>query len=171
VTDAAARLDLVPLRPEDADEMVDVLADPALYAFIGGEPPGLEGLRARYERQVVGRSADGTETWRNWIVRLRPGGEAIGYVQATITGAGKGRTADIAWVIGVPWQGRGYATEAARALVAALAADGVHTLSAHVHPDHAASSAVARAARLEPTDEIEDGERVWRRTGDGDRLG
>ena len=33
------RLLLIPLRPEDADEMVDVLADPRLHQFIGGHPP------------------------------------------------------------------------------------------------------------------------------------
>jgi RimJ/RimL family protein N-acetyltransferase len=165
------RLDLVPLRRTDADEMVDVLSHPALYGFTGGQPPSLEDLRVRYERQAAGRSADGSETWGNWIVRLRLAGEAIGYVQATITGAGERRSADIAWVIGVPWQGHGYATEAAQLLVATLAADGVRTITAHVHPDHAASAAVARAAGLEPTDELEDGERVWRRTEDGNHLG
>src|SRR4029453_3764196 len=42
------RLLLVPLRPEDADEMVDVLADPGLHQFIGGHPATLEELRARH---------------------------------------------------------------------------------------------------------------------------
>jgi hypothetical protein len=42
------RLLLVLLRPEDADEMVDVLADPGLHQFIGGHPATLEELRARH---------------------------------------------------------------------------------------------------------------------------
>jgi len=63
----------------------------------------------------AGRSPDGREEWCNWILRREPGGEAVGYVQATISG--EGRRAEIAWVVGLPWQGRGYATEAARALV------------------------------------------------------
>ncbi len=159
---ATARLDLSPLRPEDAAEMVAVLADPGLYAFTGGEPPSLAELRARYERQAVGHSADGTETWHNWIVRLRPGGEMVGFVQATITGEGSGRSADVAWVIGVPWQGRGYASEAAGALVRSLAESGVGTITAHIHPDHVASASVARAAGLRRTEELEDGEAVWR---------
>lgn len=159
-----ARLELVPLRPEDADEMVGVLADPRLYEHTGGEPPGLDELRRRYEDQAVGHSPDGAETWLNWIVRLRPGGVAIGFVQATVIGAGEGRVADVAWVVGVPWQGHGYAGEGARALVAWLGAAGVGAVTAHVHPDHPASSAVARSAGLEPTDEMEEGERVWRRS-------
>jgi RimJ/RimL family protein N-acetyltransferase len=44
------RLLLVPLRPEDTDEMVDVLADPRRHQFIGGHPATLEELRARYAR-------------------------------------------------------------------------------------------------------------------------
>ena len=155
------RLDLVPLRTEDADEMVSVLADARLYAFTGGAPPSREELAARYTRQVVGRSADGTEAWRNWIIRRRPQGDAIGYVQATVSTLGG--PADIAWVIGVPWQGRGYAAEAARAMVAWLQAGGVSVITAHIHPDHRASEGVAARVGLAVTDDVEDGERVWRR--------
>jgi RimJ/RimL family protein N-acetyltransferase len=158
---ATARLDLIPLRPEDADEMVGVLADPRLYRFTGGVPPSRDELLARYERQSAGHSADGTEEWHNWIVRWRPAGEAIGFVQATIVDP-RG-PADIAWLIGVPWQGRGFASEAARALVAWLERSGVSLITAHIHPDHRASAAVAARAGLEPTDRIDDGERVWQR--------
>jgi RimJ/RimL family protein N-acetyltransferase len=151
----------VPLRVEDADEMVDVLSDPAIYAFIGGNPPTLDRLRETYRWQVQGGSEDGTEEWRNWVVRVRDDGRAIGTVQATIVDGG--RRADIAWVIGTPWQGRGYGTEAAAALVAWLEDRGVTTITAHVHPDHHASARVAKRAGLSPTDEIEDGELVWAR--------
>jgi len=143
--------------------MFTVLADRRLYAFIGGEPSTLQVLRERYERQVVGHSPDGTEAWLNWIIRLRPRGEAIGFVQATVHGGTEGRVADVAWVIGVPWQGHGYAGEAARALVAWLDSADVGAVTAHIHPDHAASAAVARSVGLEPTDEIEEGEGIWRR--------
>ncbi|MDX2290691.1 MULTISPECIES: GNAT family N-acetyltransferase, partial [Streptomyces] len=61
---------------------------------------------------------------------------------------------------GTAWQGRGYASEAARALVGWLRPR-VRTVVAHVHPDHAASAAVARAAGLVPTDEVQDGEVRW----------
>jgi RimJ/RimL family protein N-acetyltransferase len=156
---ATERLDLIPLRATDAEEMTEVLADPALYAFIGGSPPTRAELADRYAYQVAGHSPDGSETWRNWIVRERDGGAATGFVQATIEA--DGRTAEIAWVIGVPWQGRGYATESARAVVAWLCAGGAGPITAHVHPDHAASAAVARAAGFEPTDAFVEGERVW----------
>jgi RimJ/RimL family protein N-acetyltransferase len=160
------RLDLVPLQPADADEMVGVLADPRLYSFIGGGPPDRESLRARYTRQSAGQSADGTEEWHNWIVRLRPDGTAIGFVQATIVDAGA--VAGIAWLIGVPWQGRGFAVEAVRALVSWLDRRGIRTVVAHIRPDHHASGSVAARAGLEPTNELDDlGEQIWRRTFQG----
>ncbi|MFF1871296.1 GNAT family N-acetyltransferase [Kitasatospora herbaricolor] len=150
------RLDLLPLRPADAEEMALVLADPALHTFTGGEPDTLDTLRARYRRLSAG-SPDPAVTWCNWILRLRADGRATGYVQATVTAG----TAEIAWVVGVPWQGRGLASEAARALVAWLRTQGVRTVVAHIHPGHEASAAVARAAGLGPTGEVQDGEVRW----------
>ena len=50
-----SRLILLPLRPEHAEEMAGVLADPALHAFIGGAPLSPPELRARYERLAAGR--------------------------------------------------------------------------------------------------------------------
>lgn len=152
------RLDLVPLRVEHAAEMAAVLSDPALHTFIGGAPFSPEALRTRYQRLVAG-SPDPNTTWCNWVLGLRAESCLVGTVQATIT---QGRTAEIAWVIGTPWQGRGLASEAARALVADLGHRSVRTVVAHIHPDHLASAAVATAAGLTPTDEEQDGERRWR---------
>ena len=57
-------------------------------------------------------------------------------------------------------QGRGYAKEAARSLVAVLQEAG-WTVIAHIHPSHLASQRVARAAGLSPTIDIRDGEVRW----------
>ena len=158
---ATPRLLLTELTPEDADEMATVLADEALYAFIGGRPPTVDELRKTYARLARGHSADGSQEWRNWIVRQRLDNRAVGTVQATIID--DGRAAAIAWTIGVAWQGRGYATEAARAVVAWLDDRGVGTIDAFVHPGHHASAAVAARAGLTASDELVDGERAWRR--------
>lgn len=123
--------------------------------------------------------------WSNWVLRVRAEGRLAGYVQATVR---EGR-AEIAWVVGAAWQGRGYAKEAVAGLATHLIApvgDGdteggdtgdddaeggrpgeVRTLVAHIHPEHAASCAVAAAAGLAPTGEWEDGERRWQRDGPG----
>jgi len=82
------RLELRPLVPEDADEMASVLGDERLHDFTGGRPLPPEQLRARYEHLAGGWSPDGTEQWCNWIVRVGPGGDAVGFAQATVGGDG-----------------------------------------------------------------------------------
>ncbi|MFG2357978.1 GNAT family N-acetyltransferase [Streptomyces sp. NPDC048521] len=154
------RLSLVPLAVEHADEMAEVLSDPALHVFIGGAPHSAQALRSRYERLVAG-SPEPSQTWWNWVIRLREEQRLTGTVQATVTAAERGYAAEVAWVVGTPWQGRGIATEAARGLVAWLREQGVRVIRAHVHPDHHASAAVAAAAGLAPTDHWHDGEIRW----------
>ena len=156
---------MAPLAVADADEMVGVLSGAALYTFTGGSPPTLSELRARYARLAAGRSPDGREEWRNWIIRGEPDRAAIGYVQATIVDGGT--RAEIAWVVGLSWQRQGFASEAVRALVDWLDARGVTAIQAHIHPDHAASAAVARRAGLVPTGRSDDGERLWLRIRPG----
>ncbi|MFE9793868.1 GNAT family N-acetyltransferase [Streptomyces goshikiensis] len=159
---AARRLDLLPLAVGHAAEMALVLADPALYAFTGGTPLPPEALRARYARLVAG-SPDPAVVWCNWVVRLRQDGRLIGTVQATLTPARD--RAELAWVVGTPWQGHGYGAEAARALAEWLTALPVGRLVAHVHPDHHASAAIAAACGLTGTRHRQDGEVRWERPG------
>jgi RimJ/RimL family protein N-acetyltransferase len=164
------RLVLEPLRVEHAGEMVAVLDDDALHRFVGGRPVGEAELRARYARQVTGRSPDGRQRWLNWIVRRSADGVAMGFVQATVGGAddGRGPTAELAWTIGIAFQRRGYAREAAVAVRGWLRAQGVGRFIAHIHPEHAASMAVARALELRPTAVAVDGEVRWESAASGD---
>lgn len=156
----AERLLLEPLRVDHAETMAEVLADPGLHAFIGGEPSDAEQLRGRYARMLAG-SEDPAVSWCNWVVRVRGEDRLAGTVQATVVAGVGGTTAEIAWVVGADWQGRGFAKEAARALVGWLSEREVDTVIAHVHPEHQASAAVAAAAGLAATDEVEDGEIRW----------
>lgn len=153
------RLTLVPLAVEHAGEMAEVLADPGLHEYIGGQPLSSQALRARYERLVAG-SPDHEVSWLNWVIRSRETGRLVGTVQATVDPRG----AEIAWVVSTPWQGQGIAREAARALVIWLESHAVGTIVAHVRPGHLASVAVATAAGFVPTDVVHDGEVQWRRS-------
>jgi RimJ/RimL family protein N-acetyltransferase len=164
-TIATQRLVLTPLRQADADTMVYVLGDEQLHEFIGGHPASHADLRRRYEQLVAG-SEDPDQIWLNWIVRRSVDQEPIGTVQATATRLGDGWAAAIAWVIGMPWQAQGFATEAARALVSWLRGQGANVITANVHPDHHASAKVAARAGLTATAEEVDGERVWRTGAD-----
>lgn len=150
------RLILKPLEPADAAEMVGVLSSPRLYEFTGGSPPSLPELEAQYRFQVAPRPDE--EIWHNWIIQLTEQQEAVGFMQATVIGD----EADIAWVVGVDWQGRGMATEAATSMCDWLVTQGVVRLSAHIHPKHVASERVAASIGLVQTDTVdEDGEVVW----------
>jgi RimJ/RimL family protein N-acetyltransferase len=154
------RLRLIPIEPGHADEMATVLGDPALYGFTGGAPLSGPDLRQRYQRLAAGAPERGV-TWGNWVIEERQSGRLAGYVQATIT---PGRPAEVAWVVGTAWQGRGLATEAARALIGWLGRHGVATVVAHIHPGHHASAAVAAAAGLRPSGGWHDGEQRWQRS-------
>jgi RimJ/RimL family protein N-acetyltransferase len=131
--------------------MVAVLADPSLYTHIGGSPPSLDELRARYARQV------GHDGWLNWMLRRRDDERLVGFVQATVTG----EEASVAWLVAPEAQGSGLATEAATAAVEWLATVGVVTFTAYIHPDNAASEVVARRLGLAPTEVVKDGETRW----------
>jgi RimJ/RimL family protein N-acetyltransferase len=158
------RLTLTPLTVADADGMVEVYADRRMHEFTGGAPPSALQLRERYERLVVGRNHDGSEQWCNWIVRLHGCPSPIGAMQATV--ASVRSEAAVAWEIGVSHQGRGFAGEAACALVDWLLASGLERITATIRPEHAASAGVAARAGLVATDEVDDEEIVWNRVRD-----
>ncbi|MBP3043045.1 GNAT family N-acetyltransferase [Arthrobacter jiangjiafuii] len=174
------RLILEPLVPGHAVEMVPVLAHPALYEFTGGRAPTVEELTHRYLLQSLGpgsrsRATDGStqkpepldepEIWLNWIIRTRNTALAAGFVQATVRRGGKTdneTTAELAWVVGRKHQGRGYATEAAQAMVIALTRCGVARFAASIHPGNGASAGVAeRLGLLRTGIRDADGEDLW----------
>ena len=157
----AGRLDLLPLLVEHAAEMAVVLSDPALYTFTGGAPPTEGVLRSRYQRWAAG-SADPAVSWCNWVIWLRAEECLAGMVQATMSGPVGALAAEIAWVVGTRWQGRGIGAEAARGLIGWLGELPVRTVVAHIHPANHASAGVARAAGLSPTGHWQDRELRWR---------
>ncbi|RLQ23170.1 GNAT family N-acetyltransferase [Seongchinamella sediminis] len=138
--------------------MYEVLSDPALYRFTGGAPPETVGEVERWFTALESRqSPDGSERWLTWIVQLNDSNEAIGYVQATVAGG----EASVAWLIGSPWQGRGFAREAVRLLGAWLQENGIRHVSARIHPDHRYSQRVAARLGMEATGAVIDGEDIW----------
>ncbi|WP_036830331.1 GNAT family N-acetyltransferase [Phycicoccus jejuensis] len=151
-------LTLEPLRVERAEEMASALGDPALHSVIGGRPASADELRARYARQLRG-PADPSEEWCTWVVRDGGDGPLVGYVQATLTR--DGARAELAWVVGTPWQGRGVARRAAALVLAEARRRGAEVVLAHVRPGHAPSEAVARSLGMRPTDVVVDGETRW----------
>ena len=154
-----ARLDLVPLTAADADDLFPVFDDPALGRWTGDTPPAdPEVLRRRFAAWEAGPSPDNAEWWLNWTMRRRKDHRAIGHLQSTVIGD----SAAVAWMVGTPFQGQGFATEAALALIEWLGdRQGVAAIEASIHPGNIASQTVARRAGLRPTDRLDDGEVVW----------
>lgn len=152
------RLELEPLRREHAEELYAVLADISLYEHTrDAAPASVEALHTRYSFLEARSSPDGAELWLNWALREISTGMPIGYIQATV----RSRRADLAWVVGTAWQRRGFATEAALALMVWLRCAGVTAFRARIHPMHTASQRVAERIGLARTTETEDGEDVW----------
>ena len=112
----ASGLTLEPQTAAHADEMFDVLSDPAIYEFENAPPPSRDWLRERFRRLESRRSSDGREQWLNWVIRL-PTSELAGYVQATVRDDG---SAAIAYELASAYWGRGLARCAVETMLAEL---------------------------------------------------
>lgn len=85
--------------------------------------------------------------WGPWLV-TEPGGEPVGLLEVHYAGEGIGGIApdevELGWAIADERQGRGYATEAARAAIAdAWEHTEARWLVAYIRPENTASHAVA----------------------------
>lgn len=115
---ATTDLILEPLVVKHAQAMFEVLSDEALYRYLDDPPPpSVEHLRKLYARLEERKSPDGSQRWLNWVA-CPHGLPPIGFVQATVTAH---RTAWVAYVFARSHWGRGYATQATRAVVEHLA--------------------------------------------------
>lgn len=114
----AVGLRLEPLCAARADELFEVLRDPALHEFEGEPPESVASLRRRFAALEARRSPNGRERWLHWVIRL-DGGEAVGCVQATVDADGH---AAIAYELGSAWWGCGLACRAVEAMLRELAA-------------------------------------------------
>jgi RimJ/RimL family protein N-acetyltransferase len=111
------RLILEALRASHAEKLWCVLADPRIYCFLDAEPPASQtALAEQFLRLETGRSADGQETWLNWMVQTTER-HSIGFVQATVYAD---RSAAIAFVLGADYWGQGYGREATNAMLRTL---------------------------------------------------
>ena len=120
-------LTLEPQTVAHAERMFVVLSDPAIYAYENEPPPSLEWLCERFAKLESRQSADGSEQWLNWVIRI-PTAELVGYVQATVRAKGD---AAIAYELASAYWGRGLGQRAVRAMMTELAERyRVHTVTA-----------------------------------------
>jgi RimJ/RimL family protein N-acetyltransferase len=136
------RLVLRPLRTEDAEALYDMYCDPAVMRYMGGPYLGtLEELEERLEQRIAEHEADGFGLLGT---ELRETGELIGrcgHLRWNIEGCIE---TEVGYLFAHAHWGKGYATEAARALIG----DAFKRLSASrvislIHPENVASQRVA----------------------------
>jgi RimJ/RimL family protein N-acetyltransferase len=177
-----SRLWIEPLIPAHATRLYEPLQDERLYEFIPQDPPASpQALEARYVALSSRRSPDGREAWLNWALRGRRSGDYVGVLEATVH---ENLTATIAYMVFVPYQGRGLAAEACSRLLAHLFEDyRVSVVAAEIDTRNVASIALVESLGFErvafhkdadhfkgsSSDEYryELGERVWARTRSG----
>jgi [ribosomal protein S5]-alanine N-acetyltransferase len=134
----ADRLRLEPVREGHALELFEVLANEQLYLFIPREPPQtIEALTNRFKRLEKRSSPNGDEMWLNWIIRSKTSACCMGRIEITIR---SDRSAYLAYELGVPYWGQGFATEACRKVLKTLKEEyGVSQVVAEVDTRNAAS--------------------------------
>jgi RimJ/RimL family protein N-acetyltransferase len=127
------RLTFEPLRQRHAEGLFAALDEPLVGRYIGGpDVTTLAELRARIDRLRAGSGND-AETWLNWVVLLD--GTVIGRVEATLHDG----IAEVGYVLGPRWWGRGLGSEAVRWLLSALHERAVPEVWASVDPANEAS--------------------------------
>lgn len=147
----------------DVSAAAKLVTDPEVMRFLGGQVVPQERVGAVLERWirrwedngigffVVERREDGAFVGRVglsiWDVR--------GWTHATLAGAGRYAQPELGWALVRSEWGRGYATEAARAVRDwAFAQRDIGRLVSLIAPDNLASAAVARRLGASPAGQV-----------------
>lgn len=135
----------------DVESFGAIAADPRVVRFITGGVP----VPAEQTAEMVGRliSLQESHGWTRWALQLRhpAHGEPTGVVGFCGPGCTFAPFIEVGWWVHADLWGRGLATEAARAVVhQCFDVIGFDLITCCVHPDNAASLAVARKAGFEP---------------------
>lgn len=131
-------MQIEPLKCEDLDDLAAVLLRPAVYEHIERELPTLPKFTLALTRAIEGPSKEG-EVWLNYLVRVAPGGEILGRVEATL----HSNLAEVAILLSPDHWGKGYGSASlARLHAEVLANHGITSFWA------TASAANARSRAL-----------------------
>jgi len=137
------RLRLRQFRPTDLDPLFELYRDPAIRRYFP------DGTRTREQTREELEWFSRGEPLSLWATELKEDDTFVGrcgLLPWTIDGRNE---VEVAYMIGKPWQRRGLATEAARALVRhGFETLGLTRIIALVDPAHAESIGVARRAGL-----------------------
>jgi RimJ/RimL family protein N-acetyltransferase len=109
------RLVLRRSRPQDAESISAYRSDPDVNQYQGWDRTDPEGIRAEIA-EMESRAPGGAGGWVQFTVEERDGGRLVGDVGISAVDS-EPSVVKIGYTIAPAFQGRGYATEAVRALV------------------------------------------------------
>jgi RimJ/RimL family protein N-acetyltransferase len=156
------RLRLRRSRPEDADAISAYRSDPDVRRWQGWERTDPESLRAEIE-EMAARAPGEPGGWVQLSVEERATGRLVGDIGLSPVDGEPG-VVKVGYTIAPSEQGRGYATEAMRALVAyALDRLGAEVVRAYASADNIPSIRVAEKTGMRLVERIEhrSGGEVW----------
>jgi ribosomal-protein-alanine N-acetyltransferase len=133
------------MRPEDAEPLYEMLADPSTWEFIGPQKVrSLEDARGLVERKAAYQDEHG---FSMWTVIDRATARAVG--DCGLQWLEHGPEVEVGYHVAPAARGRGYATEAARAcLDAGLDELGLDRIVAVAWPENTASRRVMEKAGM-----------------------
>jgi RimJ/RimL family protein N-acetyltransferase len=149
-------------RPEDADTISAYRSDPEVQRYQGWERTDPAGVRSEIE-QMAGRPPGEPGGWVQLTVLERAGERLVGDVGLS-PADGEPGVIKVGYTISPAFQGRGYGTEAVRALVAyAFDTLGAEVVRAYASADNLPSIRVAEKVgmHLIARREHRDGAQVW----------
>lgn len=130
---ATDRLQLRPLRIEDAEALYPTLSDAELMTWWSRAPLGsVEEVRSYFARH--------DDAWRCWAIILAGEDTAIGWVAAGEKR--QGGVTELGYILAREHWGRGIAREAVSAVIDQLFAEGQRRVFADTDPENAASIAL-----------------------------
>jgi RimJ/RimL family protein N-acetyltransferase len=137
------RLTVRMMRGSDIALLVDYRNDPAIGTFQDWELPFTDAAARRMidEQAPLDGPTDGA--WVQLAVELAASGEVVGDVAVQLSGGGVFAT--LGYTFAAEHHGRGYATEAAGAVIDELCARGVHRFVATLDPENVPSMRVLEA--------------------------
>lgn len=155
------RLVLRRSRPEDHEAIAAYRSDPDVYRYQGWERIDREGIRAQIE-EMAGRAPGQPGGWVQLSVEERESGLLVGDVG--LSAAGEAGVIEVGYTIAPAFQGRGYGTEAVRALIDyAFGTLGADVVRAYASAENLPSIRLAERVGMHLAERFErrHGDEVW----------